>query len=305
MLNHYRYILSSLSFSITLGFTWSDIKAVLAAITYIITSATKYDIDSTILNTELQQLGLPKENSDGISRPFRIHQDRLRAQATVDSLKLPRLLSLDWRVDTILATSTLGSLRNQVTNSSSSSLSSVSTIGNNTTASNHGEPILHLRLGLSHTLTDIPLRIPAPDCSTSKLLLQASTINASYSSGGASTPSTPTTSSSSSSSSSLQQQQYLEDLALLGLNITPITLDHSDSSHALSSPKPSSITPSPTGGGGTPSAATPHVHPTSFVNVTLSSTQAQALLAELKLARTILTTLQNNVTSSSSSKLTT
>jgi hypothetical protein len=77
------------------GITWSDVKAALAAIAYILSSAVRSGVDENVLNAELQQLGLPKENSDGISRPFRLHRARLTAQAAADSLRAPRLLSLE------------------------------------------------------------------------------------------------------------------------------------------------------------------------------------------------------------------
>jgi len=66
-----------------------------AALAYVLSSATKHDVDHEVrgvlgavatcflslcrcrmqaLNAELQQLGLPRENCDGISRPYRIHR---------------------------------------------------------------------------------------------------------------------------------------------------------------------------------------------------------------------------------------
>lgn len=63
-----------------------------------------------VLNAELQQLGLPKENSDGISRPFRIHRDKLLAQAASDALCLPRLCSVSSRSDFLVSSSVHGSL---------------------------------------------------------------------------------------------------------------------------------------------------------------------------------------------------
>lgn len=53
------------------GFTPADTRAALAAMNFLLRSASVNAVSDEVLNRELQQLGLPKENSDGISRPFR------------------------------------------------------------------------------------------------------------------------------------------------------------------------------------------------------------------------------------------
>lgn len=128
----------------------SDIRATLAAIHWIISSATRFDVDQSVLNNELQQLGLPKENSDGVSRPFRIHRERLNAQAAEDSLRLPRLWSLDWHVDAVIYDSCVGDLRG--------------------VASRSPVPLHHLRLGLSHNRAQAYPSFPAILASRSPLL---------------------------------------------------------------------------------------------------------------------------------------
>ncbi|CAH0561940.1 unnamed protein product [Brassicogethes aeneus] len=45
-----------------------DLKACIACLTYIITSATRFNCDSSALHSELQQLGLPREHSTSIKR---------------------------------------------------------------------------------------------------------------------------------------------------------------------------------------------------------------------------------------------
>jgi hypothetical protein len=147
------------------GFAWTDIKAALAAISYILRQAVRADVDHTVLGAELQQLGLPKENSDGISRPFRIHRVRLREQARANSLRsAPRLVSLDWTMDVILASSRLGLLKLQPRIGEV-----LGTVGSNWI----GEPILKLRLGLSHDSNDLPQRFSAVELSSSRLLLNS------------------------------------------------------------------------------------------------------------------------------------
>jgi len=211
------------------GFAWSDVKAALAAIAYILEQAARSDVDHAVLGAELQQLGLPKENSDGISRPFRIHGARLRAQARADSLRAPALLSLDWRLDAVLATSRLGVLRAQPAAPAPASAlaAAADAVDAAAPASVAVEPVLHLRLGLSHAADALPQRISARDLGTSRLLLAARA-----KAGGAGSPA-----------------------------------DAAADEHAASRPVPV---------------------PQEYCAVSLSSTQAAVLLAELKIARAVL-----------------
>lgn len=149
------------------GFEPSDIRATLAAIRWILVSATRYSVDEAILNNELQQLGLPKENSDGLSRPFRIHRDRLHAQALENALRLPRLASLSWRTDAVLYDSVVGDMRGPRT-------AAPPTRGSTKQVSHtqqHPVPVHHLRLGLSHTLGGRYPEFPATGAQDTPLLV--------------------------------------------------------------------------------------------------------------------------------------
>lgn len=106
----------------------SDVKAVIAAIAWVLTSATRYGVDAAVLNAELQQLGLPRESADGLSRPYRIHASRLRVAAASDSLALPRALAVLVRADAVVATSAAGTLATPAA-------------------------VVHVSLGLSHALS--------------------------------------------------------------------------------------------------------------------------------------------------------
>jgi len=88
-------------------FDTSDIKAIIAALHFILTNAAKYDVDDTTLSNELGQLGLPKEHCDSFARPYRDNKDKLRAVAKTQILKFPQFESIDWRVDYILSSSHL------------------------------------------------------------------------------------------------------------------------------------------------------------------------------------------------------
>lgn len=226
------------------GFAWTDIKAALAAISYILRQAVRADVDHTVLGAELQQLGLPKENSDGISRPFRIHRVRLREQARANSLRsAPRLVSLDWTMDVILASSRLGLLKLQPRIGEV-----LGTVGSNWI----GEPILKLRLGLSHDSNDLPQRFSAVELSSSRLLLNSKMRGESSAS----------TSSSSSSSLSVISSKTSNSTIVSNTQET-VNLN----SDTINRPRPIAKV---------------------YVDISLSPLQLATLLSELKIARNLL-----------------
>lgn len=83
----------------------SDVKASIAALTFILTSAAKYNVDGDSLSNELQQLGLPKEHSTALSRSYGDKRDKLQDHFRSQSLRLSKFDSVDWRVDYILGSS--------------------------------------------------------------------------------------------------------------------------------------------------------------------------------------------------------
>eukprot|EP01031_Cornospumella_fuschlensis_P040263 gene40263-49062_t len=48
-----------------------DLKGAIAALHFMISNSAKYDTDDKVLIQEIQQLGLPKENSDMIAKQYR------------------------------------------------------------------------------------------------------------------------------------------------------------------------------------------------------------------------------------------
>lgn len=70
-----------------------------------LTNAAKFDVDEKSLILEIQQLGLPKENSEAIAKQYRDTKDMLRSKFAEDSYRVSKLVSTDWRVDQIVATS--------------------------------------------------------------------------------------------------------------------------------------------------------------------------------------------------------
>ena len=83
----------------------SDVHALVAAIDYIVRGAVRHQVGSELLSSELQQLGLPRENSDALVRPYNEHRDELTQRASDTTIALPRVLSCEARADCIVSSS--------------------------------------------------------------------------------------------------------------------------------------------------------------------------------------------------------
>ncbi|XP_004069675.1 COMM domain-containing protein 4 [Oryzias latipes] len=88
-------------------FESGDIKASVAVLSFILSSAAKHDVDSESLSSELQQLGLPKEHASGLCKSYEDKHSALQDKLRETSLRLGRLDSVSWRVDYTLSSSEL------------------------------------------------------------------------------------------------------------------------------------------------------------------------------------------------------
>ncbi|KAL2093238.1 hypothetical protein ACEWY4_010550 [Coilia grayii] len=88
-------------------FEIGDIKASIAVLSFILTSAAKHDVDSESLSSELQQLGLPKEHTTALCKSYEDKHTALQDKLRETSLRLSRLESVSWRVDYTLSSSEL------------------------------------------------------------------------------------------------------------------------------------------------------------------------------------------------------
>ncbi|XP_009468023.1 PREDICTED: COMM domain-containing protein 4 [Nipponia nippon] len=84
-----------------------DVKATIAVLGFILSSAAKHNVDGESLSSELQQLGLPKEHAGGLCRSYEEKQSSLQDRLRACSLRLSRLGSVRWRVDYTLSSSEL------------------------------------------------------------------------------------------------------------------------------------------------------------------------------------------------------
>lgn len=85
----------------------SDIKAAVAALSFIFTSAAKHSVSGDTLDNELQQLGLPKENAGSLCKVYGDNLQKLIAALNERSLRVSTLEGVQWRVDYVLSSSTV------------------------------------------------------------------------------------------------------------------------------------------------------------------------------------------------------
>lgn len=84
-------------------------QGAIAAIHFILSNAAKFDVDEKSLILEVQQLGLPKENTEAIAKQYTDAKELLRRKLAEDSYRVNQLVSVDWRVDHIIASSSVDS----------------------------------------------------------------------------------------------------------------------------------------------------------------------------------------------------
>ncbi len=90
-----------------LNFDTQDVKAMVAALTFILSNATKFDVSEDVLIIELEQLGLPQDICKAVVRVFSASKAELLQHFRAQSLQLPRLQGVEWRVDYVLSSSLL------------------------------------------------------------------------------------------------------------------------------------------------------------------------------------------------------
>jgi COMM domain containing 4 len=87
------------------GFESTDTMAAISCLKHIIFSAAKFDCDEQSLEAELQQLGLPKEHTLTLCRPYKEKKDALRTQFQSKMFRMSSLDKVDWRLDYVISSS--------------------------------------------------------------------------------------------------------------------------------------------------------------------------------------------------------
>ncbi|XP_028392280.1 COMM domain-containing protein 4-like [Dendronephthya gigantea] len=92
-------------------FEHSDVKASIAALSFILSSAARYSVDGDSLSNELQQLGLPREHSISLHKVYEDNLTKLQDHLRNTSFRLDKLKDLEWRVDYVLGSSQMKDLK--------------------------------------------------------------------------------------------------------------------------------------------------------------------------------------------------
>ncbi|XP_063494818.1 LOW QUALITY PROTEIN: COMM domain-containing protein 4 [Symphalangus syndactylus] len=99
-----------LKLTVDAKFESGDVKATVAVLSFILSSAAKHSVDGESLSSELQQLGLPKEHAASLCRCYEEKQSPLQKHLQVGSLRMNRLGGVGWWVDYTLSSSLLQSV---------------------------------------------------------------------------------------------------------------------------------------------------------------------------------------------------
>jgi hypothetical protein len=91
--------------SARMQFSPQDVKAMLAALRFVFSNATKHDVAREVLLAELEQLGLPQDICKALCKTWHAAHPELRDVFRSRVMALPRVARAQWRVDYTLLSS--------------------------------------------------------------------------------------------------------------------------------------------------------------------------------------------------------
>jgi hypothetical protein len=86
-----------------MNFSDEEATIIISVIEFIIKNSAKFDVEDIVLNQELQQLGLPQENADSISKVFKNQKENLRKKLKADIFEFNKIESIDYKINYILS----------------------------------------------------------------------------------------------------------------------------------------------------------------------------------------------------------
>lgn len=86
-----------------INFSHEEISIIIGVLYFIFKSSVKFQVDSVILNQELQQLGLPQENADSMVKVYKSNSKAIEGYLTNDIFKEDSPSTLEWRISYIIA----------------------------------------------------------------------------------------------------------------------------------------------------------------------------------------------------------
>lgn len=86
-----------------LKFSEDEAVIIISVLEFILKTSTKFEVDDFVLNQELQQLGLPNENADSISKVYKNTRENLKKKLKEDIFGFSKVISVDYKINYILA----------------------------------------------------------------------------------------------------------------------------------------------------------------------------------------------------------
>lgn len=79
-------------------FSTETVKSAFSCIKFLLSNATRHNTESNIFETELQQLGLPKEHASAMSRVFTDNYEEIKINLLCKKLRVNELKSVQWTI---------------------------------------------------------------------------------------------------------------------------------------------------------------------------------------------------------------
>jgi hypothetical protein len=83
----------------------SEAKAALAALHFIFENSARFGVETSVLQMELEQLGMPSSHCKSVLAAYDENRGELHAELERSGLRMPSLDGVEWRVDCILDSS--------------------------------------------------------------------------------------------------------------------------------------------------------------------------------------------------------
>jgi hypothetical protein len=86
-----------------MNFGEEECNIIISVLEFIIKNSAKFEVEESTLNQELQQLGLPQENADSITRVYKNHRENLRSTLSKEIFGFEKIDQVDYKISYILA----------------------------------------------------------------------------------------------------------------------------------------------------------------------------------------------------------
>jgi len=100
-----------------MNFSETESKIIFSLFDFIIRSSVKFDVTESILSNELQQLGLPQENADAITKIYKNQKENLKNKLKEDVFCFNQIKNVNYKISYILANNVVDFKNNNLVSS--------------------------------------------------------------------------------------------------------------------------------------------------------------------------------------------